>query len=88
MTWRRHTKEQVIAVLRMPEQALVFRNFAANTASRIPRTIKLQTKYAGLDVSDVKKLHPLQDKNRRLKQLVAEQALDIQTLKVITTKHW
>ena len=27
-------------------------------------------------------------KNLRLKQLVAEQALDIQTLKVITTKHW
>ena len=39
---------------KIPKQALVFRNFAVNTASRIPRSIKLQTKYAGLDVSDEK----------------------------------
>jgi putative transposase len=47
---------------------------------------KWRTKYAGLDVSDVKKLRQLEDENRRLKQMVAEQALDIQALKAITAK--
>jgi len=39
---------------------------------------KGRTKYAGLKVSDVKKLRRLEEENRRLKQMVAEQALDIQ----------
>ena len=47
---------------------------------------KWRTKYAGLEVSDVKKLCQLEDENRRLKQMVAEQALDIQALKAITAK--
>jgi hypothetical protein len=34
----------------------------------------------------VKKLRQLEDENRRLKQMVAEQALDIQALKAITAK--
>jgi putative transposase len=39
---------------------------------------KWRTKYAGLEVGDVKKLRQLKEENRRLKQMVAEQALDIQ----------
>jgi hypothetical protein len=39
---------------------------------------KGQTKYAALEVSDVKKLRQLEEENWRLKQMVAEQALDIQ----------
>jgi hypothetical protein len=38
---------------------------------------KWRAKYAGLEVSDVKKLRQLEDENRRLKQMVGEQALDI-----------
>ena len=49
---------------------------------------KWRTKYAGLEVSDVKKLRQLEEENRRLKQMVAEQALDIQALKAVTAKNW
>ena len=35
--------------------------------------------YAGLEVSDVKKLRQLEEENRRLKQMGAEQALDIES---------
>ena len=48
---------------------------------------KWRTKYADLRVSDVKKLRQLEEENRRLKHLVAEQALDIQALKVLTAKQ-
>ncbi len=47
-----------------------------------------RAKYAGLEVGDVKKRRQLEDENRRLKQMMAEQALDIQTLKAITAKNW
>ena len=43
--------------------------------------------YEGLEVSDVKKLRQLEDENRRLKQMVTDQALDIQALKAITAKN-
>jgi putative transposase len=49
---------------------------------------KWRTKYAGLEVSDVKKRRQLEEENRRVKQMVAEQALDIQALKAITAKNW
>jgi len=33
-------------------------------------------------------LRTLEDENRKLKQIVAEQALDIQMLKAVTAKKW
>ncbi|HET9233829.1 MAG TPA: transposase, partial [Candidatus Eisenbacteria bacterium] len=40
-----------------------------------------KSKFAGMDVSDARRLKALEDENRRLKKLVAEQALDNQLLK-------
>ena len=45
---------------------------------------KWRTKYAGLEVSDVKKLHQLEEENLRLKQMVAKQAPDLPALKGVT----
>ena len=56
--------------------------------SRMPRSTKWRAKYSGLEISDVKKLRQLEEENRRLKQMVAEQALDIQALRAITAKNW
>ena len=41
-----------------------------------------------MDASDARKLKDLEDENRRLKQLVADQALDIQALKLVNSKKW
>jgi putative transposase len=40
-----------------------------------------------MSVSDVHRLRVLEDENRRLKQIVADQALDIVVLKDITKKY-
>ena len=55
---------------------------------RMPHSTKWRSKYSGLEVSDAKKLRQLEEENRRLKQMVAEQALDIQELKAVTAKNW
>ncbi|NOU12052.1 MAG: hypothetical protein HOO98_18835 [Nitrospira sp.] len=49
---------------------------------------KVLAKYAEIEVRPVKELCQLEDKNRRLKQIVVEQAFDIQARKAITEKHW
>ena len=46
-----------------------------------------RTKYAGLAVSDVKRLRQREEENRQLTQMVAEQTLAIQALKAITAKN-
>lgn len=56
--------------------------------SRMPHSISGGRNARGLDVSDVKKLRQLKDKNRRLKQMVAEQALALLALKAGTAKNW
>lgn len=47
-----------------------------------------KSKYGSMTVSEAQRLKELEEENRRLKRLVADQALDIQMLKEITTKKW
>jgi putative transposase len=47
-----------------------------------------QKKYGGLQVSEAKRLKALEEENRRLKRLVADQALDLQVMKDLLGKKW
>ena len=53
-----------------------------------PTYYRWKSKYSGMEVSDAKKLRSLEDENRKLKQLVAEQQLDNQALKAALGKKW
>ena len=45
-------------------------------------------KYGGLDVSDLKKMRAMEEENTRLKRIVAQQAMDIDALKMLLSKKW
>lgn len=47
-----------------------------------------KAKYGGLELSEMQRLKQLEDENRRLKQIVADQTLDIQALKAVVAKKW
>jgi putative transposase len=47
-----------------------------------------KSKYGGLELSEMQRLKQLEDENRRLKQIVAEQSLDIHALKAVVAKKW
>jgi putative transposase len=47
-----------------------------------------QVKYGGMEVSDAKGLRSLEEKNRKLKKLLAESILDQAALKELLTKKW
>ncbi len=84
MTRKRHTEEQIIAVLKDAHAGIGVHELCRKHGISDATFYKWRTKYAGLN--DVKKLRQLEDENRRLKQMVAEQALDIQALKAINAK--
>ena len=45
-------------------------------------------KYSGVDQAELQRLKALKDENRRLKRIVADQALNIQVLKDALGKEW
>ena len=45
-------------------------------------------KYGGMEVSEAQRLKQLEEENRRLKNMVADQALHIQVLKEVNEKKW
>jgi hypothetical protein len=47
-----------------------------------------RAQYGGMKCEEAKRLKHLEDENRWLKQLVADQALDIQTLKHLSEGNW
>ena len=49
---------------------------------------KWRSKYGGMEVSDARKLKSLEDENRKLKKLLAEQMLDNSTLKEMLGKNF
>ena len=42
----------------------------------------------GMEAADIKRLKELEEENRRLKAIVADQAMEIQLLKEINAKKW
>lgn len=47
-----------------------------------------KSKFGGVGVSEMRRLKSLEEENRRLKQLVGEQALDIQALRAVVAKKF
>lgn len=47
-----------------------------------------RAQYGGMKAEEAKRLKELEDENRRLKQIVADQALDIQMLKQVASGNW
>lgn len=84
----RFSDEQIIAILREQEAgrptAEVCRKHGISDAT----FYKWKSKYGGMDVSDAKRLKALEDENRRLKKLLAEQMMDVATLKEMLTKNF
>jgi putative transposase len=82
--WKRHRPEQVVRKLRDADAML---NSGKDLAAVLQALeVSEQTyhrwrnQYGGMKAEEAVRLKKLEDENRRLKQLVADQALDIQML--------
>ncbi len=84
---KRYTEEQILAVLKeadagMPTKEIIRKHgIGADTFYRWKRL------YGGLQRSELHRLRALEDENRRLKRLVADQALNLQVLKDLLGKR-
>lgn len=84
---KNYSEEQIIKILAELEAGSTIAQVSRKHGVHANTLYKWRQKYSGMTVSDVHRLRSLEDENRRLKQIVADQALDIVVLKDITKKY-
>jgi putative transposase len=86
MARKRCTEEQIRAALNRAEAGSKTGELCRQHGVSGATFYKWKAKYAGLTVSELKRLISLEDENRRVKQIVAQQALENWALKELLTK--
>ena len=89
---QRHSPEQIVRKLRDGEAMLC----AGKDLAAVLQALEVseatwnrwRNQYGGMKAEEARRLKELEDENRRLKQLVADQALDIQMLKFVAEGNW
>ncbi len=77
----RFTEAQIIGVLKEGEAGAEIRELCRRHGITETTYYRWRKKYEGLEVSDARRLRQLEEENRRLKRIVADQALNLQVLK-------
>jgi putative transposase len=85
MKRKRFSEEQIIAILKQAEGGLPLPELIRQHGICEGTYYRWKSKYGGLELGDAKRLKQLEEENRRLKKLVADQALDIQILKEVAS---
>jgi putative transposase len=76
----RFSEEQILRILREADASPVNEVIRRHGVSAKPY-YRWKAKFAGMTVSEARRLRQLEDENSRLKRLVADQALDLSVLK-------
>jgi len=84
----RFSEEQIIAVLREAESGAAVKDLCRRAGISTVTFYKWKTKFEGMEISEIRRLRLLEEENTRLKKIVAQQALDIDALKVVLSKKW
>ena len=77
----RFTDEQIIGVLQEVEAGAPTKEVCRRHGISPETFYRWRRKYGGLEVDEARRLKQVEDENRRLKRIVADQALNLQVLK-------
>jgi len=84
----RFTDEQIIAAIKEHAAGTPAKELCRRLGVGVETLYRWKRKYGGMEVSEARRLHALEDENQRLKRIVADQALDIAALKDVLSKNW
>ncbi len=85
---KRFTEEQIIKVLKEHEAGMPVKELIRKHGICEQTYYSWKSKYGGMEVNEARRLKELERENRQLKQIIADQALDIKVLKDINSKNW
>lgn len=82
------TEGQIIGFLQEAEAGTAVTEICRRVGVSTETFYRWRKKFGGLQVSDAKRLRQLEEENRQLKRVVADQALNLQVLKDVVGKAW
>jgi putative transposase len=84
----RFTTEQIIKVLQAWDAGAKVSELVRQHGVTEVTLYRWRKKYGGMQVNDARRLKGLEDENRQLKRIVADQALNLQVVKDLLGKKW
>ncbi len=84
----RFTEEQIVGILREWDTGAKVIDLVRRHSVTEQTLYRWKRKYGGLQVNEAKRLRALEEENRQLKRLVADQALNLQVVKDLLGKKW
>jgi putative transposase len=88
MKHSRFSEGQIISILKEQEAGMATADVCCRRGISSATFYKWKLKYGGLEVSEARRLHTLEEENSRLKKLPAEAMLDNVVLKDLASKKW
>jgi putative transposase len=88
MKGKRYSAEQIVKILREAEKADSAREVVRRYNITEQTFYRWKRVYAGMEVTDIKRLKAMQEENAQLKKVVADQALKISLLEEVNSKKW
>jgi putative transposase len=79
----RFTESQIVGILKELKSGAKAAELCRTHSISEATIYSWRAKYGGLETSDLVRLKQLEDENRRLKNIVADQALNIEALKIV-----
>ena len=86
MPRKTYTEEQIVAALKKAESCVSVADVCRQTGVTEMTFYRWKRKYAGLGIAELRRLKLLEEENRKLKQLVADLALDKAMLQEVIAK--
>lgn len=84
----RFSDEQIIGILKEHQAGLRVAELCRRHGISDGTFYAWRSKYGGMETSDAKRLKALEEENRKLKKLLAEQMLDAATLREMLAKNF
>ena len=84
----RFSEEQIIGILKEHQAGVTAADLCRKHGISDATFYKWRSKFGGMEVSDAKRLKALELENAKLKKMLAEQMLDVATLKEMLGKNF
>lgn len=88
MKKNRFSEEQIVGILKQGEAGMATADLCRQHGISNATFYNWKAKYGGLEVSEAQRLKQLEEENRKLKRIVADQAIDLVMLKDLVGKKW
>ena len=88
MKRKRYTEEQIIGMLKESAPGAKTGHICRRHSISSATFYNWRKKYAGIDTSGAKRLWELEAENAKLKRIVADQVLDMASMKKVLARNW